>query len=88
MLASYPNKKIPNNIKVLSVYGTNDKVLNMKKYKKSKKYLPNNYKEIKIDGGNHANYGNYGSQKYDGKSSITKGEQQDITVKSIVEFIR
>ena len=40
-----------------------------------------------INGGNHACFGNYGEQKGDGKATITKDEQINITVKQIVKFI-
>ena len=88
LLASYPTKEIPNGIKVLSIYGSNDKVLNIKKYNSSIKYLPSDYSSLIIEGGNHANFGNYGNQKHDGNSTISREEQQDITVNKIIEFIK
>ena len=42
---------------------------------------------IKIDGGNHAQFGNYGKQDNDPDATITSEEQQNIAVESIVEFI-
>ncbi len=42
---------------------------------------------IKIDGGNHAQFGNYGKQKGDPDATITAEEQQNITVDAIVQFI-
>ncbi len=41
---------------------------------------------VKIPGGNHAYFGNYGEQKGDAKATITQDEQQDATVKAIIEF--
>lgn len=76
-LASYPTKKLPNDIEYISIYGSNDKVLNRDKYEEAKKYLPDNYQEYIIEGGNHAYFGNYGEQKGDGKSSISREEQQE-----------
>ena len=40
-----------------------------------------------IEGGNHAQYGNYGEQSGDPKATISDVEQQKITVEAIVEFI-
>lgn len=40
-----------------------------------------------IEGGNHAQFGNYGRQKGDPDATISTEEQQDIAVKAIVEFI-
>ena len=85
LLASYSTKKI--DIPVLSIYGSNDKVLNIKKYKENKKNIPNN-NEVVIDGGNHAYFGNYGEQKGDGKATIEREEQQNKTVLEIVKFIK
>ncbi len=42
---------------------------------------------IVIDGGNHAQFGNYGEQKGDLPATITSDEQQEISVKAILEFI-
>lgn len=48
-----------------------------------------NYTEniVKIEGGNHAGFGNYGSQKGDPDGDITADEQQQIAVDAIIEFI-
>ncbi len=87
-LASYPNKKLPSNIKYISIYGSNDKVLNIKSLEKSKKYLPKDNLSFVIEGGNHSNFGNYGFQKGDGISSITNDEEQDYVVNKIVENLK
>ncbi|MBP8856173.1 MAG: alpha/beta fold hydrolase [Oscillospiraceae bacterium] len=42
---------------------------------------------VKIDGGNHAQFGNYGKQKGDPDATISAQEQQDSTVEAIVNFI-
>lgn len=83
VLASYPTKKLSNNINYISIYGTNDKVLNIKKYEEAKKYLPDNYQEYKIDGGNHSYFANYGNQKGDGEASITREDQQNYVINII-----
>ena len=48
-----------------------------------------NYTEniVIIDGGNHAQFGNYGRQKGDPDATITAEEQQKQTVEAIVKFI-
>lgn len=75
-------------LKVLSVYGSNDGVLNMKKYEKNREKLPPDFKEAVIDGGCHAYFGSYGKQEGDGEPSITNEEQIHTTVDYIVNFIR
>ena len=87
LLAAYPTSNIPENLKVLSIYGSKDGVLNIKKYNESKKYWNSNVKEVIIEGANHAQYGNYGHQKGDNESTITLEEQQNKTVDEIVKFI-
>lgn len=42
---------------------------------------------VVIEGGNHAQFGNYGPQKGDAPATITDTEQQAIAVSAIVEFI-
>ncbi|MDF2586893.1 MAG: alpha/beta fold hydrolase [Anaerocolumna sp.] len=48
-----------------------------------------NYTEniVAIEGGNHAQFGNYGKQKGDHDATITSEEQQIITVEAIKQFI-
>ncbi|MGL5259554.1 MAG: alpha/beta fold hydrolase [Lachnospiraceae bacterium] len=42
---------------------------------------------VKIKGGNHAQFGNYGKQKKDQDATISTQEQQLITVEAICDFI-
>jgi hypothetical protein len=48
-----------------------------------------NYTEniVAIEGGNHAQFGNYGKQKGDQDATITREEQQNITVEAIKKFV-
>ena len=86
-MASYPTKKINDNVKALSLYGSNDKVLSIDQYNKNKKNFPSNYEEVVIEGGNHSQFGLYGKQQGDGKADITYEEQQDIIINKIVDFV-
>ncbi|MGV8907010.1 MAG: alpha/beta fold hydrolase [Acetobacterium sp.] len=49
-----------------------------------------NYTEniVIIEGGNHAQFGNYGEQKGDPPAAISSEEQQNIAVKAILDFIQ
>jgi len=78
--------KLNDNANVLSIVGSLDGVL--KSYEESKKYLPNSFKEVWIDGGNHSGFANYGEQAGDNKATISKEEQQELTVEAIVEFAK
>ena len=48
-----------------------------------------NYTEniVVIEGGNHAQFGNYGKQKGDLDATISSEEQQNITVEAVQEFL-
>ena len=91
-LASYPNRDLTDQvIKVVSLYGTNDHVLNMSAYKEATELLPtdsDNYTEIPITGGNHSSFGNYGPQSGDGELTISPQEQQAITLEALTTLMQ
>ncbi len=74
-------------MRVLSLYGTADGVLNFEKYEAAKINYPDAFEEVKIEGGNHAGFGYYGEQKKDKTSKISKEEQQELTVKEIFKTL-
>ena len=86
-LAAYSTKDLSDtDLKVLSIYGSNDGVVNMDKVTEGRKLMPSVYEEFCIQGGNHAGYGDYGAQKGDGEADISAKEQQEETAEKIVEF--
>ena len=88
LLASYSTADLSETeLDVLSIYGTNDGVLNMEKYEEYKPNLPEDFKEVVINGGCHAYFGAYGEQEGDKKATITREEQIEITVNEILQFI-
>ena len=89
LLASYSTADLSNSgLEVLSIYGSNDGVLNMEKYEEYKSNLPEDFNEFIIDGGCHAYFGAYGEQEGDKKATITRDEQIKITVDEITKFIK
>lgn len=81
LLGSYSTVDLSNtSLKVLSIYGSNDRVLDIDKYNKYKRNLPRDLEEHIILGGNHAYFGVYGEQDGDGKSLITNNEQINLTI--------
>ena len=86
-LASYPNQQLDNKYKALTIYGSEDHVMKMKEYTENLAYLPAGYISKVIEGGNHANYGYYGNQKGDGKATISREQQIDLTVSYVKDFI-
>lgn len=88
LLASYASNDIRSyEGLVMSIYGTQDQVLNLEKYEASKVNLPNHYLEIVLDGGNHAQFGSYGSQKGDGEATLSGADQQSLTIEYILNII-
>ncbi|WP_405276277.1 alpha/beta hydrolase [Methanobrevibacter sp.] len=85
LLASYPTEDLSK--PVLSIYGSEDKSLNLEKYNQAKPFTNNNLTEIIIDGGNHAQFAYYGDQSGDGKAKISPQNQQNQTVIAILNFI-
>ena len=88
LLAAYPTKSLQaEEFSVLSLYGSEDGVLQMKKMEQGRAYMPDDYTEICIQGGNHAQFGNYGAQKKDGVATLSREEQQGKTVRAICEMM-
>jgi dienelactone hydrolase len=88
LLGSYSAADISkSNLDVLSIYGSEDRVLNIEKYDKNKSNLPDDVIEFIIEGGCHAYFGMYGAQDGDGEPTISNTEQIDITVENIVKML-
>ncbi len=88
LLASYPTKQLYKNLIEISIYGSQDGVVDIDKIKEAEKYAPDVYSENVIEGGNHAGFGSYGEQKGDGAALITQEEQQRETVRIILDNTR
>lgn len=89
LLGSYSTADLSKeNIKVLSVFGSEDKVMNRDKYDENKINLPKDFSEEVINGGCHAYFGMYGEQEGDGEPTITNEEQIQKTAEIINDFIR
>ena len=89
LLASYSTADLSDkDIEVISIYGTEDGVLNMEKYQQYYSNLPDDTTEVVIDGGNHAQFGSYGAQDGDGTAKISASDQLEITAEKIIDFIR
>ncbi|MFI3329804.1 MAG: alpha/beta hydrolase [bacterium] len=78
LLGAYIYGDYPIN-KSITIYGEHDKILSELDYTQN---------VHKIDGGNHAYFGNYGEQKGDGIATITKCAQQEQTTNKISDFTK
>ena len=88
LLASYSTSDLSAaDIKAISIYGSNDEVLNMESYKENYVNLPKDTTEFVIENGCHAYFGSYGEQAGDGTAQITPQQQWDTTVQLIVDWM-
>lgn len=86
LLGAYSTADISDSgLSVISVYGSEDKVLNMEKYEGNRKLLPSEFTELIIEGGCHSYFGNYGHQDGDGEPSVSMEEQIKQTVEVFME---
>ena len=88
LLAAYSTKDLTGTtLRVLSVYGSEDGVLNRESYEKNRSNLPADTTEVVLDGGCHAQFGSYGPQDGDGIPTISGEEQVRQTVEAIAAFV-
>jgi pimeloyl-ACP methyl ester carboxylesterase len=88
--ASYPagsNDFSDTDFPVLSIYGTNDRVAEPEQVRSAQDLLPADTTWVAIEGGNHAQFGDYGEQAGDGLAAITADEQWDQTARATIEFL-
>jgi len=78
LLGAYPVNDSP--IPTLCIYGSEDIMLDKTK-------LAGVANVLRIEGGNHAQFGNYGLQEGDGTAVISREEQQTIAADAMLAFI-
>lgn len=87
-ISSYPEKDMKDlGVKVLSIWGSKDDIIDYKKLINSKDQLPLDSKYVEIEGANHSQFANYGTYKGDEDALISNDEQIEITVNNIIEFL-
>lgn len=87
LLAAYSTADLSNeNIRTLSIYGSNDGVLNREKYEQYRSNLPE-LTEYIIDGGCHAYFGVYGNQDGDGTPTIDNARQINLTADAVAKWV-
>lgn len=90
LLASYAQEGrdfTSRNMKVLSLWGDNDKVANLNKVKNCKSVMPGDSEFKEIKGGNHGGFGDYGHQKGDGEAFISNEEQMHAASEEIIKLL-
>lgn len=74
-------------LKVLSVYGSEDKVMRHDRYNELKGNLGSDMVEVVIPGGCHSYFGDYGLQRGDGNPTVTREEQIHLTADAVYGII-
>lgn len=88
LLGSYSTADLSGeSLGVLSVYGSEDGVLNREKYRENLANLPAAFDERVLEGGCHAYFGMYGPQEGDGIPTISNQEQITETALVISQFM-
>ena len=88
LLAAYPTKPFDSSLTEVLIYGSEDQVVDKGKIRDGEQYAPDALTEHVIQGGNHAQFGNYGPQKGDGTATISAEAQQAETVDVILGSLR
>jgi hypothetical protein len=89
--ASYPPESddlSATDLKGLSTYGSEDMVLNLENFNSTLVLLPPGTIRQVIEGGNHAQFGNYGPQPGDGVATISAEDQQAQATNLTVRLVR
>jgi predicted esterase len=73
---------------VVSVYGSRDGLATAEKIDASRALLPADTRWVRVEGGNHAQFGWYGPQDGDNAASISREEQQAQVIEATLEMLR
>lgn len=75
------------NLAVASIYATEDGLATRAKIDHSRALLPFNTAWVKLEGGNHAQFGWYGLQAGDGQATLSRASQQDQTIRATLDLL-
>ncbi len=70
------------------IYAINDGVAPVDGVMANKRLLPAHTEWVKIEGGNHSQFGHYGHQLFDGTATISRDEQQRLTRDVLLRALR
>jgi len=88
LCAAYPARQLERDDLEILVYGSEDGVLNRERFEESRQYSSDHVEEFEIPGGNHAQFGCYGSQSGDGTASVSAADQQEAAARFITGCLR
>lgn len=73
---------------VLYIYGSSDEILTRKRLDKGLQKSAADTRVVELAGGNHANFGSYGTQKGDGEATMPRETQIARTAEEILRIIK
>lgn len=91
LMATYPASGLNLsrlNLEVLTIHGTNDGLVSATQIANSLEQLPLSALRVQIEGGNHAQFGWYGSQAEDNDATISREQQQNQTLNAIIPLLK
>lgn len=74
-------------IPVTRVYGTHDTIADVDKLERTRGNLPAATRIVRIEGGNHSQFGHYGFQPLDWPADISRHAQQAITQRAVLDAL-
>lgn len=75
-------------LSVTKVYATNDGLASLGEVEANAQYLPDDTTWVLIEGGNHSQFGYYGSQLGDNAATISRERQQELTIDAILTALK
>jgi len=72
---------------VMKICATKDGLASVPEVKETSKFLPADTLWVEIAGGNHAQFGYYGTQLGDGRADISREKQQEMTVSAFLSLL-
>lgn len=76
------------NIDITKIYGTNDGLASVEEIHQFSRNLPAKTHYVRVEGGNHRQFGYYGYQLGDSTADISRKKQHEITVGAILEQLQ
>lgn len=73
---------------VVSIFGTRDGLTTLDDINDSRARLPDDTEYLAIEGGNHAQFGDYGQQAGDNPATMSRVEQQTMAVQGSLQVLR
>jgi pimeloyl-ACP methyl ester carboxylesterase len=75
-------------IPVTRIYGTRDTIADPEKLEAARPNLPAHTRDVRLDGGNHSQFGAYGFQPGDWPATISRQAQHEMTREAVLRALR